>query len=232
MIQPNFLAIVPARGGSKGIPQKNLVNLGNRPLIDWTLDACIASKCIQEVIVSSDSSEILQRATRFNFIAHERSDELSGDLVQTSEVINSVLKFYEHLQHQFSHFILLQPTSPLRTATHIDEACNNLLANKASSLISVLESDNTILKSLILDDQQKLSASFTGNFFEMPRQSLPRTFKPNGAIYISEIPSYLHYNSFLQENTIPYYMDEESSKDIDTPNDLLATENILKNKKQ
>ena len=231
MIKPNFLAIVPARGGSKGIPHKNLVNLGNRPLIDWTLDACIASKCIQEVIVSSDSPEILQRASRFNFIAHERSDELSGDLVQTSEVINSVLKFYEHLQHQFSHFILLQPTSPLRTATHIDEACNNLLANKASSLISVLESDNTILKSLILDDQQKLSASFTGNFFEMPRQSLPHTFKPNGAIYISEILSYIGCNSFLQENTIPYHMDEESSTDIDTPNDLLNTENILKNKK-
>lgn len=231
MIKPNFLAIVPARGGSKGIPHKNLVNLGNRPLIDWTLDACIASKYIQEVIVSSDSSEILQRASRFNFTAHERSDELSGDLVQTSEVINSVLKFYEHLQHQFSHFILLQPTSPLRTATHIDEACNNLLANKASSLISVHESDNTILKSLILDDQQKLSASFIGNFFEMPRQSLPRTFKPNGAIYISEIPSYIGCNSFLQENTIPYHMDEESSTDIDTPNDLLKTENILKNKK-
>ena len=231
MMQEKFLAIVPARGGSKGIPKKNLVNLQNRPLIDWTLDSCVESKYIQKVIISSDSNEILQRATSFDFIPHRRSADLSGDLIQTSAVINEVFKFYEKLHEEFSHFILLQPTSPLRTAIHIDEACEALLESEASSIISVCSSDNTILKNLILDDQNILQAGFAGNFFEMPRQELPRTFKVNGAIYASEISSYLNCLSFLQDITIPYHMDEMTSMDIDTPKDLLWVENILSRKR-
>lgn len=227
-MRPSFLAIIPARKGSKGIHNKNLVKLMNKPLLEWSLMACEKSLSVDKSIVSSDSNKILQLGEMYRNICHKRSSKLSGDSAKTSDVILNIFNDFPELKIQFSHFILLQPTSPLRTHNHIDEACKKIIGKNADSLISVCKTDNQFLKNLYIDDLGNIKNGFDKNFFEMPRQKLPSCFKPNGAIFISRVDKYIDAESFLQNKTIHYEMDSDSSIDIDSPADLIAAEQILK----
>lgn len=223
----SFVAIIPARKGSKGIKNKNLSKLLDAPLLEWTLQASLKSSFISKSILSSDSLKILDLGKDYNFLIHERSTRLSQDHIKTNDVILNIFEEFPELVQEFTHFILLQPTSPLRTFKHIDEACKKILYQNASSLISVCKVESSFLKNFLLDESGHLIPSFDGNFFEMPRQELPPCFKPNGAIFISEIQAYLSAKSFLQEPTTYYEMDFDSSIDIDHLSDLSRAEEIM-----
>ncbi|MBT0858582.1 acylneuraminate cytidylyltransferase family protein [Campylobacter coli] len=220
-----ILAIIPARGGSKGIKNKNLVLLGDKPLIYYTIKAALDAKSISKIVVSSDNNEILNYAKNQNVDTLKRPNELALDDTTSDKVILHTLEFYK----DYENVILLQPTSPLRTSEHIDKAFEIFKNTNANSLISVCEYDNKILKAFMCDEKDNLKGICNDNYPFMPRQKLPKTYISNGAIYILKTKDFLQNPSFLQSNTKHFLMDEESSLDIDSLEDLRKVEEILKN---
>ncbi|EAL2994992.1 acylneuraminate cytidylyltransferase family protein [Campylobacter jejuni] len=215
------LAIIPARGGSKGIKNKNLVLLNNKPLIYYTIKAALNAKSISKVVVSSDSDEILNYAKSQNVDILKRPISLAQDDTTSDKVLLHALKFYK----DYEDVVFLQPTSPLRTNIHIDEAFNLYKNSNANALISVSECDNKILKAFI-DDNGNLKGICDNKYPFMPRQKLPKTYMSNGAIYIVKSNLFLNNPTFLQEKTSCYIMDEKASLDIDTTEDLKRVNNI------
>ncbi|HEB62613.1 MAG TPA: acylneuraminate cytidylyltransferase family protein, partial [Bacteroidetes bacterium] len=138
-----ILAIIPARGNSKGLPQKNIINLNGKPLIAWTIEASLKSKYITKTIVSSDSDTILKIAKKYGANTLKRPVQYSTDQASSEVVVKHAMK---SINKKYDYIILLQPTSPLRDKTAIDNAFEKLFSLDATSLISVCETDNKILK--------------------------------------------------------------------------------------
>ncbi|MBM0636715.1 acylneuraminate cytidylyltransferase family protein [Campylobacter sp. VicNov18] len=220
------LAIIPARGGSKGIKKKNLALLNEHPLIYYTIRAAQNSQYIDKILVSSDNDEILEYAKAKNVQCLKRPSDLAKDDTTSDKVLLHALEFYKN----YENVILLQPTSPLRNHTHINEAFKLYQQSKADALISVCAYDNKILKAFICDKNNNLKGICNDNYAFMPRQKLPKTYMSNGAIYILNIKKFLKKPSFLQKNTKHFLMDEIASLDIDNLNDLKKAEEILKSR--
>ncbi|HED6807799.1 TPA: adenylyl-sulfate kinase [Campylobacter jejuni] len=220
------IAVIPARSGSKGIKNKNLVLLNNQPLIYYTIKAALNSKCISKVLVSSDSEEILSYAKSQNVDILKRPIELAQDDTTSDKVLLHALEFYK----DYEDVIFLQPTSPLRTNIHIDEAFNIYKNSYANALISVTECDNKILKAFVCDNEGNLKGICNDEYPFMPRQKLPKTYMSNGAIYILSIKDFFNNPSFLQSKTKYFLMNKISSLDIDNLEDLKQVENIQRMK--
>ncbi|MBS4314039.1 cytidylyltransferase domain-containing protein [Campylobacter vulpis] len=218
------LALIPARGGSKGIKKKNLVLLLGKPLLYHTINAAKNSKCIDKIVLSSDCDEILRYGESQGIEPLKRPKKLALDDTTSDKVILHSLQFYK----KYDNIILLQPTSPLRTALHIDEAFELFKREKADSIISVCECDNKILKAFISDKKGHLKGICNDDYPFMSRQNLPKTFMSNGAIYILKTKKFLKNPHFLQKKTKYYLMDEKTSIDIDTLEDLKRAEVLLK----
>jgi CMP-N-acetylneuraminic acid synthetase len=221
------LAIIPARGGSKGIPKKNLIDVAGKPLVAWAIEAALKSDAISTIVVTSDSKEILEFSSTYkNVRCLERPEHLSKDSSLTEPVISHVLKNLNHTDYDY--LILLQPTSPLRTTDDINAAISLLSTSEATSLISVTEPSHHPLKSFIKDEKGYLKGLVNNEFPFMPRQELPEVFQPNGAIYIVEVAEFLKINKLFTEKTIAYKMSTEKSIDIDTLEDIIKIESIIK----
>ncbi len=225
-----FFSIIPARIGSKGILKKNLYPLNGKPLLHWTIESSLKSKNITKTIVSSDSEEIFDSAKYFDIDLHERGKVLSNDIAKSESVIVNILEENKNIVDDFDYLILLQPTSPLRNSNHIDKACEIILNDKSESLMSVKEVSNSCLKALIHDGNRGLRSAFDPEFPFLPRQQLPKTFMPNGAIYICKIDYFLKNHNLLADKNSFYIMDDEVSVDIDTYEDLQTIEALLKKK--
>lgn len=214
------IAIIPARGGSKGIPRKNIVNFKGKPLIVWSIEAALKSKFISDVYVSSDDDEILQISkisADVNII--KRPSVLAQDNSKTEPVLMHVLNSID--SSVYDYVILLQPTSPLRTAEHIDAAFYKLLESKADSLISVSELEHHPLKTFTINPKGFLEGIVNNDFPFSPRQSLPKAFRANGAIYIVEVASFLKKNVLITNRTTHFFMNNQESVDIDSNKDLI-----------
>lgn len=218
------LAIIPARAGSKGIKNKNLVLLHNKPLLYYTINAAKKSKYIDKIVLSSDGDEILKYGKTQDIDILKRPQELALDDTTSDKVVLHALEFYK----DYENVILLQPTSPLRTSEHIDKAFKIFKNTNANSLISVSECDNKILKAFMCDEKGNLKGICNDNYPFIPRQKLPKTYISNGAIYILKTKDFLQNPSFLQSNTKHFLMDEISSFDIDNLEDLEKAKRILK----
>ncbi|WP_139470512.1 cytidylyltransferase domain-containing protein [Campylobacter armoricus] len=215
------LAIIPARAGSKGIKNKNLVLLNDKPLLYYTIKAAKNSKYIDKIVLSSDGDEILKYGETQDIDVLKRPKELALDDTTSDKVILHALNFYK----DYENIILLQPTSPFRTNIHIDEAFLKFKNENSNALISVIEYDNKILKAFI-DNNGNLKGICNDKYPFMPRQKLPKTYMSNGAIYIIKTDLFLKNPSFLQENTKYFLMDEISSFDIDSLEDLEKAKRI------
>ena len=212
------LAIIPARGGSKGIPRKNIVNFRNKPLIQWSIDAALESKYITDIVVSSDDDEILDYSNNSNgVICLKRPSELALDNTRTEPVLVHTL---DNLKTKYDYFILLQPTSPLRTSEDIDSAFLRFLNSKSSSLISVCSLESHPYKTFIVNDKGFLQGIINNDFPFFPRQKLPIVYKPNGAIYIISVSEFLKNKSLFTDKTIHFEMSKMKSLDIDSLEDL------------
>lgn len=218
------LAIIPARGGSKGIPKKNIIDLAGKPLIAWTIEASYCSKYITKTIVSSDSDEILEVAKNHNSNILKRPDELATDISLSEIVVKHAI---ENMEEKFDYIVLLQPTSPLRDTTDIDCAFENLFCSNATALISVCEYDNKILKAFKENEFGYIEGISNNKYPFMRRQDLPKTYISNGAIYIIKVDEFLKNNSFLTDKTISFVMSETKSFDIDTEEDLRKVEKYI-----
>lgn len=213
------IAIIPARGGSKGIPRKNLVNFSGKPLMQWSIDAALKSKYITDVVVSSDDDEILNLAQlNEEVIVIKRPKELAQDNSKTAPVLTHVLESLKEVK--FDYLILLQPTSPLRTAKDIDLAFEKLLNSEATSLISVCELEHHPFKSFKVDEKGYLQGVINNDYPFYPRQSLPKAYRANGAIYIIKVNNFIKDKRLLTNKATYFEMSIDASLDIDTIKDL------------
>ncbi len=218
-----ILAIIAARGGSKGLPQKNILDCAGKPLIAWTIEAALKSTHVDSVLVNTDSQAIADVALEYGaWVPFLRSAELAEDESGIVDVIKDVLARLQGLSYQFDYVLLLQPTSPLRTAEHIDQALEEYFSNKQSdsdTLISVKQVDSKFLWVLGED----ADSGYIFNHYDVDltdntrRQALPKCYLPNGAIYLAKIDG---FEGFYGEHTRPYLMDDVSSTDIDYQKDL------------
>lgn len=222
---PRVVALVPARGGSKGIPRKNLAELGEEPLLAHTLRASKGADRVDHTIVSTDDQEILQVAESFDVEALERPPEFARDDTPMVSVIEQVCDS-QRLVEQFDVLALLQPTSPFRDEKDIDGAIEKLTGSGATGLISVMKPRVHPMKALKVRED-----GFLGGFYgpEAPfrnRQSLPEALVPNGAIYLVRVERFLEKKTLLTPKTVPYEMPPWKSLDIDTPEDLRRARNV------
>ena len=152
------LSIIPARGGSKGLPRKNILKLAGKPLIAWTIEASLNSKFVTKTIVSSDDKEILAIAKDYGSEILLRPKNLATDLSSSESVVTHALNYLESVGEEFDFVALLQPTSPLRNYKDIDKAFKVMVETKSDAVISVCEFDNKILKSFIKAESGYLNA--------------------------------------------------------------------------
>ena len=222
----NIISIIPARGGSKGIPRKNIKLLNGKPLISYSIDASNSCSLIDDTYVSTEDAEISEISKGNNAEVIERPDELAGDDSSSIDVILHVLDYLENKGELPDLFVLLQPTSPLRTSEDIEASINSFLESDCDSLVSVCELDHRSLLNFSLEDGF-LVQNNNESLFNSRRQDIPTHYSLNGAIYITT-PEFIRKNkSFYSDKTIPHVMSKEKSIDIDTYFDFKLAEFIL-----
>lgn len=208
----SFLAIIPARGGSKRLPRKNVLDLCGKPLIAWSIEAALKSKYIHKVVVSSDDDEILYISKKYGAETISRPNELANDTATTFDAIKHTIDNIE----KYDYIVLLQPTSPLRDSKHIDEAIELFQNKNADAVISVCEMEHSPLWSNTLDDSLSMKYFLRNEILNKRSQDLEKYYRLNGAIYICKTDKLLEEKSFmLNENIFAYKMDRKSSIDID-----------------
>lgn len=220
-----FLAIIPARGGSKRLPGKNILALCGKPLISWSIEASLQSNYIDKTIITSDDNKILKIAQKYHVDLIKRPDILAQD---HSSTFDSIVHALKNITEKFDYIVLLQPTSPLRKSFQIDEAIELLLNKKADEIISVCLVEHPIQWSSTLSDNIKMD-DFIKQINTKRSQDLDDHYRLNGAIYIISIQKMLEEKSlFLPCNCYAYKMDRMSSIDIDEKIDLIMAEAIIK----
>lgn len=218
--EKRILAIIPARGGSKGIKNKNIVDLCGKPLIAYTIEAAKKSKYIDEVIVSTDSDKIAKVSEQFGAeVPFKRPEYLATDTAKSIEVVLHCIEELKKNNNTFDYCILLQPTQPLRKTFHIDEAIEKIIDMNKESLVSVCEVDQHPILMRKIDDDGTLQNLIEGSS-TVRRQDFQKIYFVNGAIYINKIYECLDANTSLNDNKIPYIMDRKYSIDIDEVGDL------------
>lgn len=219
-----ILAIVPARGGSKGIPHKNIVDLCGKPLIHYTLEAAKKSKLITRIIVSTDDESIKEKCEELGVEVKMRPEALSTDSAPMKAVIDHLLSELAAEGYKPDIFVLLQPTSPLRTEKHIDEALENMINDdKADATVSVIELPHQYSPLKIMKQNENGYLGFYQEDGEKytTRQELPVLYARNGAaIYSVYTDVYMDTKSLYGNKCLPYIMLEEDSVDIDSMHDL------------
>ena len=228
-ITKKIIAIIPARGGSKRIPRKNIKILAGKPLISYTIDAAKRSKLISRVFVSTEDKEIAGISKKCGAEIIDRPKKIAGDNISEKPVLDNVIEYLKKEEdYQPDIIIYLQPTSPLRNLNDIDEAILLFLRNKADSLVSVYEQSPYWCLKIKKDH---LEPVFSWKYFKMRSQDLPRSYMPNGAIFISTPKALRKNKSFYCHKMLPYIMPRERSIDIDYEIDFKLAELILKAKK-
>lgn len=219
------LAIIPARGGSKGVPRKNLRSVGGKPLLAWTIEAAKQSKYIDRLIISSEDLEIIETARQWGCEApFVRPKELALD---HTPGIDPVLHAVEALPERYDYVVLLQPTSPLRTVADID-GCIELCVDKgANSCVSVTESAQSPFWMYKLDGNGTMQPLLQMEQQYNRRQDIPRVYALNGAVYVSACGFLQKSCMFVTPVTIGYIMPPERSLDIDTELDLAIVNYLL-----
>ena len=219
-----FLAIIPARGGSKRLPRKNILDLCGKPLISWSIEAALKSKYISKVVVSSDDEEILNISSKFGADIIKRPYELANDKATTFDAIKHTINNSE----KYDYIVLLQPTSPLRNEKHIDEAIELLEEKQADAIVSVCEMDHSPLWSNTLPKDGNMKNFLRDEVLNKRSQDLEKYYRINGAIYICKTEKFIvNKGFFLKENIFAYIMNRENSVDIDEKLDFIIAKNIM-----
>ncbi len=222
MTRPRVIAVIPARGGSKGLPGKNIRPLAGRPLIAWTIEAAARAGCIDHTVVSSDDDMILHTARRWGAATDRRPPHLATD---TANVVDTVLRLLDQTTG-YDYVALLQPTSPLRTATDIEAAFACCLEHEAPCCVSVTPAAKSPYWMYDLTDGRRLRP-LLGEWNEDRRQDLPPAYVPNGAIYLASVPWLRRTHTFYTDETVAYVMPQERSVDIDTVLDFALAELLV-----
>lgn len=221
------IAIIPARSGSKGLPNKNIKELAGKPLIAHSIEAAIQSDCFDEVMVSTDSEKYAEIAKKFGAsVPFLRSKKTSTDIATSWDTVDEVLNSYRKLNREFDTFCLLQPTSPLRTVEDI-KASYEIYTKKASfAVVSVCETEHSPLWSGHLPATNEF-VNFINPANMKRRQDTGKFYRINGAIYIVNIKMFKSDRFFYHKGSFAYIMSQERSVDIDTEVDFKLAELIM-----
>lgn len=219
-----ILGIIPARGGSKGIPYKNIKEVGGKPLIAWTIEEAKKSKYIDRLILSSEDSEIIKIAKEWGCeVPFIRPVELAKDDTPGVNTVLHALSIFP----DFDIVVLLQPTSPLRKHNDIDACLEHFIVCNANSCISIVEANKSPYWMYTQEKNQKLKPILEKTKTPDRRQDLPKVYSINGALYIANASWLLQHKTFLTEETIGFEMPKERSLDIDDKFDLALLKTLL-----
>lgn len=226
------IAIITARSGSKGLPDKNIKLLRGKPLMWYSINAAIKSGCFEEVMVSTDSDEYKEIAVECGaHVPFLRSARNSGSTASSWDTVKEVLEGYRGLGEEFDTVALLQPTSPLRTPKHIREGYELLSAKEANAIIGVAETEHSPLWENILPSDFNMAGFIKPEILNQPRQKLPVYYRINGALYIVRV-GVLHEIERLYDNKcFAYVMSKMDSVDIDTDLDFRLAEVLMEIKR-
>ncbi len=219
------IAIIPARSGSKGLKDKNIIDLCGKPLIAYSIEAALETGLFDHVIVSTDSEHYAEVAQHYGAEVMMRGEALSNDKATTFMVLEDILK--NRLQESIDYFVLLQPTSPLRTSKHITEAIEKFESKIEyfDFLVSMKEAEHAKVLVNPIDDDESLKY-FDTDFSNYRRQGY-KDYSPNGAIFIAKPDSYLEQKHFFGAKALSYIMSAEDSVDIDGALDLIIAKSII-----
>lgn len=223
------LAIIPARSGSKGLKNKNIMELNGMPLLAYSIKAALESEKFSHVMVSTDSKEYAEIAKKNGAeVPFLRDEHNSSDSASSWDVVREVLNKYKDLGITFDTVSLLQPTSPLRTAKDICNAYDLFYEKKATSVISVCETEHSPLWCNILSDSLCMDG-FLNNKNNSQRQKLDTYYRINGSIYIVDVKHFLEDKNIYDSGSYAYIMPIDRSVDIDTKIDFIIAEALIKN---
>ncbi len=224
------IALIPARGGSKGVPRKNIRILINKPLIAWTIDAARGSRYVDRLIVSTEDPEIADIAEQYGAeVPFRRPQELATDEASGIEVVLHAIQWLRQAEDRDTDFILvlLQPTTPLRTERDIDAALQMFDDEKVQAVISVCEAEHHPWWTNTLPSDRNMQSFLRPEAVNKNRQDLPTYYRLNGAIFAG-YASYIESNKgFYGPHTYAYIMEQYRSIDIDTEFDWFIAEKLL-----
>lgn len=226
-MKPFILALITARGGSKGLLRKNLRELKGKPLLAHSIEAAKGCPLIHGTYVSTDDTEIADAARTFGADVIDRPADLATDESKSSQAVAHALRTLRDRGAFPDIFVLLQPTSPLRTSDHVTECLEGFLASGAASAMSVTELEHHPKKALLLDTKLGLIPLGDEADLERPRQDLPSAVRQNGAIYAMDSEAFLRRLSFYAPPAYAYFMTEADSLDIDTEAELEHARKIM-----
>lgn len=229
------LGVIAARGGSKGVPKKNIAPLAGKPLIEYTIAAARTSKRLTRVIVSTDDEEIAAASHRCGVeVPFLRPKHLATDDATSVNVVLHATRWAEENERDhYDAVMLLQPTAPLRTASDIDEAIDLLAESVADSVVSVSEVEEPHPAKMLKIVEGSVVPFLPDSWGEhLPRQSLESVYFPNGAVYCVTRDALFSYHSLWGKKVIAYVMPRARSVNVDTELDLLLAEKILTRKGQ
>ena len=227
----SVLAIIPARGGSKGLPGKNIKELCGKPLIAWSIGQALKSKYIDSVVVSTDSGEIAKIAEESGAnVPFLRPAELAVDDSPTADTILHLLEQLSLSGESYDYVALLEPTSPLRKPNDIDDAIDLIIQNAgADCLVSVGEvhmEHPMIVKKI---DAKGFVVPYISNIAKIhQRQQADKAYFPYGVVYISKVPSFKENQTFYSDNTIPFVIERWQNYEIDDELDFMIIEQIMR----
>lgn len=225
-----MIAIIPARGGSKGLPGKNLRNLNGKPLIAYTIEAALKSKYITRLILSTDDVKIAKIAKQYGAeVPFMRPSHLATDNAKAIDAYKYTCERLEGEENiEISEFMVLQPTSPFRTAKHIDEAVDLYKNKKADSVIGYCQEHHPIIWHKYITEAGKIESIFEGTIRN--RQEEKPTYFPNGAIYIFK-RKIIEQELYFTDKSFAYIMNRQDSVDIDSLEDFEYAEFLLTKKR-
>ena len=224
-----ILAIIPARGGSKGLPGKNIKLLCGKPLIGWTIEQAQSSKYIDEIFVSTDSNEIAAVAEDFGIkVPFLRPAELATDTSPSSAFVLHTIGYYRNKGQEFDYILLLEPTSPLRDITDINMAIEQLLNhNTAKSIVGVSKVEAAHPAFLVDISKEGLLKPYLKEMKTLRRQELSDLYFFEGSLYLSDIEFYIKEQTFYHDLTLPYVVPKYKAYEIDDIVDFYIVEKIL-----
>jgi len=225
------IAIIPARGGSKGLPGKNIRDLCGKPLIAWTIEKAKKSKYLDVILVTTDSPEIASIAKNYGAeVPFLRPSDLAGDRASTYDVIFHALTYYRETEsRQFEYTVLMEPTSPLREDEDIDRMLETLdgRADVSDAIVSVgaVTEHPSIMKRLVGDCMESFCPELTQT---TRRQDNATAYFPYGVAYIAKTAALLRENTFYMRRCAPFVIKRYQNYEIDDVHDFLCVESVMK----
>ncbi|BBD09322.1 cytidylyltransferase domain-containing protein [Desulfovibrio ferrophilus] len=220
-----ILAVIPARGGSKGVPRKNIRPVADKPLLAWTAEEARKSRFIDRLILSSDDLQIIDAGKSMGLDApFVRPRRLGLDHITSEQVVHDILQ----RMSGYDYVLVLQPTTPLRSVEDIDGCIRLCIERSSKTCVTVTQCEHTPYWMYNLDESDTISPLIQSEYLTKRRQEIPPVYMPNGAVFMAETSHFLKTQSFHTKQTLAYVMPRSRSLDIDTEDDLIMADLLLR----